>query len=189
MLFLLTVLPFFGTHLLFSALCWLWAAITPIRKVAFSPNFLKHMWRWSLSLKLWVLALSEVRWFANRCFHEFFERKCFLPIKPSIFDPIVFYIFGKLSIWPFQKWGWKSIFDILWSVRIFVTPVKWYFALYRNLVLSGIGWMVWNLSGHLLQRRMPGAIGGQWHRVRVDNDNGHFIKTMEWSIVIENKPS
>ena len=29
------------------------------------------------------------------------------------------YIFGKLSIWEFQNSGWKSIFDIPWSVRFF----------------------------------------------------------------------
>ena len=53
----------------------------------------------------------------KRCFSAIFERKCSVTAKPSIFDPIVLYIFGKLSIWGFRKSGWNSIFDILWVVR------------------------------------------------------------------------
>ena len=40
---------------------------------------------------------------------------------PSTLDSIVLYISRKLSIWGFQKSGWKSIFDILWSVTILGT--------------------------------------------------------------------
>ena len=93
---------------------------------AYVPNFPKHMRERSQSLKLWMLDLSEVRWSENLAaqnavFSAFFERKCSLTAKPSIFDPIVLYIFRKLSIWGFRKSGWNSIFDILWVVRFLGT--------------------------------------------------------------------
>ena len=111
---------------------------------AYVPNFPKHMRERSQSLKLWVLDLSEVRWSEkvaaqNAVFSAIFERKCSLTAKPSIFDPIVLHIFGKLCIWGFQKSGSKSIFDIPWRVRISVTP--WH----RSVTLIWFGVLV-NLS-------------------------------------------
>ena len=83
-----------------------------------SQIFLKHMWRLSIPSKFWVLVLSEVILSGNvgakiGHFKSIFERKCFLMAKPSTFDPLVFYIFGKLSISAFQISGWKSIFERL----------------------------------------------------------------------------
>ena len=108
---------------------------------AYVPNFPKHMWKRSQCRKLWVLALSEVGWSRivgpkNAVFSAFFERKCSLTAKPSIFDPIVLHIFRKLSIWGFRKSGWNSIFDILWSVRFLGTGWDRYVPISRDLVIS-----------------------------------------------------
>ena len=113
---------------------------------AYVPNFPKHMRKRSQSLKLWVLDLSEVRWSEkvaaqNDVFSAIFERKCSLTAKPSIFDPIVLHIFGKLSIWGFRKSGWNSIFDILWSVRFLVTGWDRYVPISRDLVLTATGFL------------------------------------------------
>ena len=72
----------------------------------------------------------------NSCFSAFFERKCSLTAKPSIFDPIVLHIFRKLSIWGFRKSGWNSIFDILWSVRFLVTGMDWILPSFLHCVLE-----------------------------------------------------
>ena len=72
-----------------------------------------------------MLALSKVRWsrivsIKIAVFKAFFKRKCSLTAKPFTLDPIVLYIFGKLSIWEFQNSGWKSSHeasDFLWHVR------------------------------------------------------------------------
>ena len=93
---------------------------------AYVPNIPKHMWERSQFYKIVgarPLQSQVIRKVAaqNAVFSAFFERKCSLTAKPSIFDPIVLYIFGKLSIWRFRKSGWNSIFDIMWSVRFAVT--------------------------------------------------------------------
>ena len=82
---------------------------------AYVPNFPKHMRKRSQSLKLWVLALSEVRWSRIvstkiAVFKAFFERKCSLTAKPSTLDPIVLYIIRKLSIRAFWKFRLKVNF-------------------------------------------------------------------------------
>ena len=78
--FLFFTLPIYGDTPTFAALCWLWAAITPVRKVAgtksttFSESSGQEMdWRWSL--KLWVLALSENLAAHNTVFRHFLREK------------------------------------------------------------------------------------------------------------------
>ena len=107
---------------------------------AYVPNFSKHMLKLAIPLKIWVPALSEVS--RSRIvnpkiavFRPFFGRKWSLTAKPSTFDPIVLYIIGKLCIWRVWNSGGKSIFDHLWSARIFVTHTDWVATLIWFLVL------------------------------------------------------
>ena len=80
----------------------------------------------------------------NRWIFGIFERKCSLTAKPSTLGPIVLYIFGKLSIRGFQISGWKSIFNILWSVRIFRThpdrlvTLIWFLVIWRPIWISNL---------------------------------------------------
>ena len=108
---------------------------------AYVPNFPKHPWESRKSLKLRELCPSKVRWsrFVSlkiAVFSALFWRKSFFwPTSTKATHPMIG-IFGKLCIWGFQKSGWNSIFDILWSVRFLGTGVDWIRPSFLHCVIS-----------------------------------------------------
>ena len=74
----------------------------------------------------------------KRCFFGNFWEKMLSHGQTVHFLPIVLYIFGKLRIWRFQKSGWNSIFDIMWSVRFAVTHCNSFEGLFSNVIISTI---------------------------------------------------